>query len=74
MSTGRQMLARELPKKRRPTEVSALIIGSAGAIGWHNLKNMSLHCGCRWHPQIDHARACGCVRIKEIFTKENTDE
>jgi hypothetical protein len=70
------MLARELPKKRRRTEVSALIIGSAGAIGWHNfdLKNMSLHCGCRWHPQIDDARARGCVRIKEIFTKENTDE
>ena len=28
-----RMLARELPKKRRPTEVSALITGSAGAIG-----------------------------------------
>src|SRR5690242_19412016 len=41
------MLARELPKKRRPTEVSALIIGSAGAIGWHNssLKvHLGLHC------------------------------
>jgi hypothetical protein len=71
------MLARELPKKRRPTEVSALIIGSAGAIGWHNsdLKvDIGLHCGCRRHPQVDYARACSCVRIKEIFTKENTDE
>ena len=28
-----RMLARDLPKKRRPTEVSALITGSAGAIG-----------------------------------------
>jgi len=67
------MLARELPKKRRPTEVSALIIGSAGAIGWHNsdLKvDIGLHCGCRRHPQVDYARACSCVRIKEIFTKE----
>jgi hypothetical protein len=71
------MLARELPKKRRRTEASALIIGSAGAIGWHNsdLKvDIGLHCGCRRHPQIGHARVRGCVRIKEIFTKENTDE
>jgi hypothetical protein len=30
-------LARELPQKRRPTEVSALIIGSADAIGWQIL-------------------------------------
>jgi len=59
MGTGRLRLARELPQKRRPTEVSALIIGSVDAIGWHssNLKvDLGSHCGCRRHPQIGRAR------------------
>ena len=71
------MLARELPKKRRPTEVSAFIIGSAGAIGWHNpnLKvDSGLHCGCQWHTHGGDVRPLGCVRTKEIFTMESTDE
>ena len=67
------MLARELPKKRRPTEVSARITGSAGAIGWHNssLKSSS------WLALLgavgtrkSGARAIlGCVRVKDILTK-----
>jgi hypothetical protein len=64
------MLARELPKKRRPP----LIIGSAGAIGWHNsdLKvDIGLHCGCRRHPQIDHVRPWlrAYRGFLQIFTK-----
>jgi hypothetical protein len=70
------MLARELPKKRRPTEVSALIIGSAGAIGWHNpnLKVDLTYCGCRRHTHGGDARPPGRARTKAIFTKENTNE
>ena len=34
--TGKQWLVRELPKKRRRTEVSVPCSGSGGAIGWHN--------------------------------------
>jgi hypothetical protein len=69
------MLARELPKKRRPTEVSALIIGSGGAIGRHNsdLKvDIGLHCGCRRHPQIDHARAKMTPQQGRIFPRQAT--
>ena len=50
MGTGRLRLARELPQKRRPPEVPALIIGSADAIGWQILiykVDLDLHCGCR---------------------------
>ncbi|MGD0027274.1 MAG: hypothetical protein ABSC37_22075, partial [Xanthobacteraceae bacterium] len=46
---------------------------SADAIGWHNsnLKiDLGLQCGRRRHPQIGDARASGCGRTKEIFTKE----
>src|ERR1700675_790275 len=43
--------------------------GSVSAIGWHNpdLKvDIGLHCGCRLHPQIGHARAFGCGRTKKL--------
>jgi hypothetical protein len=43
--------------------------GSVSAIGWHNpdLKvDIGLHCGCRLHPQIGHARASGRGRTKEF--------
>jgi hypothetical protein len=48
----------------------AALVPSAGAI----LKvDLGLHCGRRRHSH-GNARASGCVRTKEIFTKENTDE
>ena len=36
MNTGKQQLARELPKNRRRTEVSVSYSGSPGAVGRHN--------------------------------------
>jgi hypothetical protein len=76
------MLARELPKKRRPTEVSALIIGSAGAIGWHN-PNLKVDMACMRllmaYARRRRAAPCGrahakAIFTKAIFTKENTNE
>ena len=72
------MLARELPKKRRPTEVSALIIGSAGAIGWHN---SSLKVHLKFHCWVPSAPANGpraqsvvaCVS-KRFSQRESTYE
>jgi hypothetical protein len=71
------MPARELPKKRRPTEVSALIIGSAGAIGWHN-PNLKVDMACIAAADgIRTAATCGPpgrARTDATFTKENTNE
>ena len=72
VGTGRLRLARELPQKRRPTEVSALIIGSADAIGWQipiYKVDLGLHCGCRRHPQIDRARDLWLCAYQKDFHK-----
>ena len=68
IGTGGLQLARELPEKRRPTKVSALIIGSTGAIGGRstNLKvDLGLHCGAVGTGR-SATRASGCVRTKQF--------